>query len=312
MKCMKTSIKLTSINKMKAMAFIKPICTAWAVLTLGVCVAQAPQGVSIKTTSSPPHASAMLEVESANKGLLMPRIALTSNTVQIGSVANADGLMVFNLNASLTTGTGTNMVNNGLQGRGLYYWDAMATPAQWVKQGASANSGAAFIPKMTFTQMGALTSTKTDADLGTLVFVTTTVNINFNSYAQVGNFGSAPNYTVIPDGPGVSGAYKVYNVYGLWYLSKIPDCGAYYPNTGLVWRYIGNTTLGKDLNQILAPPSGWSPVQVNCYVYPTEKTMKEDGRLVMVVEVPQEVKPVEGSELEKDVKGLNKETKLQR
>lgn len=303
---------MNGMNAMKVMAFVKLICTALAVLIVGVCVAQAPQGVSIKTTSSPPHASAMLEVESANKGLLMPRIALTSNTVQIGSVANADGLMVFNLNASYTTGTGTNTVSNGLQGRGLYYWDAMATPAQWVKQGASANSGGAYIPKLTFTQMGALTGTKTDADLGMLVFVTTTVTLNFHSFAQVGSSGSAPNYTFIPAGAGLNGVYKSYYVYGLWYLSKIADCGSFYPNQGLVWRYVGNSNLGMDLNQSLTPPSGFTPVQLNCYVYPPEKMLKDDGHLGLVVEAAQEVKILEGVELEKEVKGLGKETKLER
>lgn len=268
--------------------------------------AQAPQGVSIKNTTSPPHASAMLDVESTNKGLLMPRMALSNYTQQIGAVANADGLMVFNTSSVTSTGSGTAAVSNGLQGRGMYYWDAMATPAQWVKQGSAPNNGSMNIPKMTFSQMGASTFGKTDADVGSLVFVTTTTSISFYSNAQVGAsaFSSAPNYTFIPMGSAGIGNYRTYNVYGLWYLAKTQECG--YWNT-YVWRYIGNFNLGNDLNLTPTPPANWNPTQGTCYLYPPKPNMEagEDHHLGMVVNVPDEEKPLIGPMEEDKVQGIN-------
>lgn len=66
-----------------------------------------PEGVSIKTTAGAPHASAMLDVESTTKGLLIPRVALT-NTSSSAPVATtpATALLVWNTatNSSVTPG----------------------------------------------------------------------------------------------------------------------------------------------------------------------------------------------------------------
>ena len=71
------------------------------------------QGVAINTSGASAHASAMLDVQSTNKGLLVPRIANWAS-----NPANpATGLMIFNL------------VGDGTNGPGFYYY----TGSSWVK-----------------------------------------------------------------------------------------------------------------------------------------------------------------------------------
>ncbi len=65
--------------------------------------------VGINTTS--PHSSTAFEVFSINKGVLLPRVALTSSTDQVTIASPATGLMVFN------TGTG------GLTYTGYVFWN---------------------------------------------------------------------------------------------------------------------------------------------------------------------------------------------
>lgn len=76
------------------------------------------QNVGIGTAT--PHASAKLQVESSNSGLLIPRVALvavTNNTTPVA--APATGLIVWNTNAAVTGGNGI----------GFYCWDG----TQWLK-----------------------------------------------------------------------------------------------------------------------------------------------------------------------------------
>lgn len=58
--------------------------------------------VGINTTS--PDASAVLDVSSTNKGILGPRISLTSATMQLGSAPNAAGLLIYNTGPTITPG----------------------------------------------------------------------------------------------------------------------------------------------------------------------------------------------------------------
>jgi hypothetical protein len=75
------------------------------------------QNVGIGTAS--PHTSAKLHIEDANRGLLVPRVALV-NVSNSASPVNvpATGLLVWNTNAAVVGGAGI----------GFYYWDG----AQWV------------------------------------------------------------------------------------------------------------------------------------------------------------------------------------
>jgi len=75
------------------------------------------QNVGINTTGATPDASAMLDIVSSNKGLLIPRVALTAtnSNAPIGN-GIATGLLVYN---TATTGTAPNDVVPG-----FYYWNA--------------------------------------------------------------------------------------------------------------------------------------------------------------------------------------------
>jgi len=75
------------------------------------------QNVGIGSSNFTPDPSAGLEIKCTNKGLLIPRVVLTSATDQTTIPSPATSLLVYNL------GTG------GLTPAGYYYWDG----SQWVK-----------------------------------------------------------------------------------------------------------------------------------------------------------------------------------
>lgn len=85
------------------------------------------QGVGVNTDGSAPDASAILDVKSTDRGLLVPRVSLSDVTSASPVTSPATGLLVYNTNASVTGGNGT----------GFYYWDG----SQWVRLDAG-NSGA--------------------------------------------------------------------------------------------------------------------------------------------------------------------------
>jgi len=74
--------------------------------------------VSINIAGTPPDNSAMLDVNSANKGLLIPRVALLSTTDMVTIPTPAVSLLVFNTNNAMTGGT-----------IGYWYWDG----TNWVQ-----------------------------------------------------------------------------------------------------------------------------------------------------------------------------------
>ena len=83
------------------------------------------QNVAINADASLPNNSAMLDVKSANKGLLIPRVTLTG-TADVTTVPSpATSLMVYNTTAA---GTGATTVVPG-----YYYWNGTA----WVRMVAS-------------------------------------------------------------------------------------------------------------------------------------------------------------------------------
>jgi hypothetical protein len=76
------------------------------------------EGVSIKASAGAPHQSAMLDVESATKGLLIPRVNLLSVTNNVSPVANPTiGLLVYNKTTTITGGAG------------FFYWNGTV----WMK-----------------------------------------------------------------------------------------------------------------------------------------------------------------------------------
>lgn len=79
------------------------------------------QNVAINTNGAAPAASAMLDVVSSNRGLLIPRLALTATNLAAPVTAPATSLMVYN------TATAGAVPNNVFPG--YYYWDG----AKWVR-----------------------------------------------------------------------------------------------------------------------------------------------------------------------------------
>lgn len=91
---------------------------------IGVITASA-QSVAINSTGATGNASAMLDVDAANKGLLIPRVSLTDITDVTTIPSPATSLLVYNTNATMTGG-----------GLGYWYWDG----AKWVQLLSSAPS----------------------------------------------------------------------------------------------------------------------------------------------------------------------------
>lgn len=82
------------------------------------------QGVAINSEKNPPNVSAMLDISSANKGLLIPRLFLTgvNDAKTIQEPANA--LLVYNTNDDASVFSG---------GKGFYYNAGTEKETQWVK-----------------------------------------------------------------------------------------------------------------------------------------------------------------------------------
>ncbi|HOZ52799.1 MAG TPA: hypothetical protein PLU17_13125, partial [Chitinophagaceae bacterium] len=76
------------------------------------------QNIGINQTGATPNASAMLDVSATDKGMLIPRVSLTS-TSDLNTIANpATSLLVYNSNAGMIGGS-----------VGFYYWNGTA----WIK-----------------------------------------------------------------------------------------------------------------------------------------------------------------------------------
>lgn len=116
---------------------MKPLASLLAALlsltfTLSTTISFA-QNVAVNTDGSNPDASAMLDIVSANKGLLIPRIDLVSTTDAATIPSPANGLLVYNTRTGIT-GTGAN-------GVGFYYNYGTAVSPIWVKLVTNDNTG---------------------------------------------------------------------------------------------------------------------------------------------------------------------------
>jgi hypothetical protein len=87
------------------------------------------QNVAINSTGASPNSSSILDLTSANKGVLIPRVSLTSLTDAATIPTPATSLLIYNTNAAITNGTG-------------YYYNN-GTPASpvWVKFVVVDNTG---------------------------------------------------------------------------------------------------------------------------------------------------------------------------
>lgn len=85
-----------------------------SLLALMAFLPLAAQNVGINATGAAPNTSAMLDVDATNKGLLVPRVALTSTADVTTITTPATSLLVYN------TATVSNVTP------GFYYWDGSA------------------------------------------------------------------------------------------------------------------------------------------------------------------------------------------
>src|SRR5438477_445690 len=79
------------------------------------CIAQ---NVGINNGASAPDASAMLDLKSANKGLLIPRVALTTSLDNTTIPSPQISLLIYN---TATAGAGNTVVTPG-----FYFWNGSA------------------------------------------------------------------------------------------------------------------------------------------------------------------------------------------
>jgi hypothetical protein len=93
----------------------------FSTLAVLFCSIASAQNVGIGTTT--PHASALLDVNSTNKGLLIPRINLASDSDVVTITTPRVALLVFNINNALPDGTG------------FYFWNGN----KWSKFATSTN-----------------------------------------------------------------------------------------------------------------------------------------------------------------------------
>ena len=85
------------------------------------------QNVGINASGNTPDASAMLDVSATNKGLLIPRVSLSSTTDNTTVPTPTTSLLVYNTNVSITNGNG----------EGYYYNGGTPSSPNWVKLYAS-------------------------------------------------------------------------------------------------------------------------------------------------------------------------------
>lgn len=83
------------------------------------------QNVAINTTGNDPDESAMLDIVNSSKGLLIPRVSLSSTTDAVTISSPATSLLVYNTNASIS---GTDA-----DGAGYYYNSGTPAAPVWVK-----------------------------------------------------------------------------------------------------------------------------------------------------------------------------------
>ncbi|MBT1689900.1 hypothetical protein [Dawidia soli] len=137
------------------------------------------QSVGINATGAAPNASAMLDLTSTSKGLLVPRVALTA-TNAAGPVASpATGLLVYN------TATAGSAPNNVVPG--YYYWNG----TWWVAFSAPSSTGWSLTGNSGLNQATNFVGTIDDK---AVVFK----SFN-NSFLEFGNRGTLGLTQVLPD-----------------------------------------------------------------------------------------------------------------
>lgn len=139
------------------------------------------QNIAVNSTGNNPDGSAMLDVSSTNKGLLIPRISLSSLTDAVTIATPAHSLLVYNTNAALSGGVGF-YYNSGTTGSPTWS-KLLVTGTEWKVAGnAGTTPGTDFIGT---------------TDAKALVFKTNNVSRMNISDAGVTKIGDGTNQLVV-------------------------------------------------------------------------------------------------------------------
>jgi hypothetical protein len=137
------------------------------------------QNVGINSTGSTPDASAMLDVSATNKGLLIPRVALTSTNAAGPITSPTTSLLVYN------TATAGTVPNNVIPG--YYYWNGSV----WIAFNTTSAASSAWV-------LGGNTGITSSHFIGTgddkaLIFKSN--NQSFLEFANRGTLGLTQGFT---------------------------------------------------------------------------------------------------------------------
>jgi subtilisin-like proprotein convertase family protein len=137
--------------------------------------------VSISNPAEPPAPSAMLDVKSTNKGVLLPRVALSS-AVDVSSIAApATALIVYN---TATAGTGTNAVTPGYYAWEGSRWNRLSNYADAVYESKTNNTSLATLVTGCTNDGPGLSSLNTNIAIPDANLAGITDTINFTGYTE--------------------------------------------------------------------------------------------------------------------------------
>lgn len=225
------------------------------------------QSVGVNTTGSSPDASAMFDVESTNKGFLIPRVNLTDvNTFGLSGSSSTESIFLYNTNAAVTGGVG----------KGFYYWTGTvwsplgnptlnSLPNGQIWLGNASNLPTANNPNNAFVFENALTETGANTVRwgGSLMQNTTITGGNFNTTYSLSGTGSfsvveeanPPSIFVAGNNSATNDGYvgigtnspqnRLHVVHGTATTASTPNT---YPLAVGYTSSVANLTLGSDAN----------------------------------------------------------------
>ncbi len=172
--------------------------------------------VGINTAT--PDASAVLDVNSVNKGLLIPRVPLQSGTDITTIPAPAKGLIIYNTNTALSNGEGF-YVNYGTPSSAQWYTFAPYTNTNYILDNAYATTATASITQNIPSSPVSTTVDNIDLGLSLAViipaFSTVQVIVTYSTpvgFQNSGGFGGYMGIRFLKNGTEAPGGSRKYTI----------------------------------------------------------------------------------------------------